>query len=135
MERVELKTFLTAKIHRIPVTAKSIDYSGSATIGRNLLEALDGAIQPYERVQIVNISTGARWETYVIAGEEDDSFIANGAAARLVEVGDLCIVMAYGISQRFEGCSVINFTSSTHWQLSYCSPDTLNGRSEDPPGS
>lgn len=85
---------LKGKIHRATVTQAELDYVGSITIDKALLEA--SGIREYERVQVVDVNNGQRLETYVIAGERDSGVIClNGAAARLVEVGDKVIIMAY----------------------------------------
>ena len=88
------RTFLRAKIHRAVVTAADLHYNGSLTIDQTLLEA--GGMREYEMVQVVNVENGARFETYLIAGEPDTGVVqVNGAAARLAAVGDHIIVMAY----------------------------------------
>ena len=88
------RTFLFAKIHRATVTAANVHYVGSITIDCALLRA--SGIRPYERVQVVDVDNGSRLETYVIAGPPDSGAIElNGAAARLVQVGDKVIIMAY----------------------------------------
>lgn len=85
---------LKSKIHRAVVTKANLNYVGSVTIDLDIMEAA-GLIQ-YERVQIVNINNGKRLETYCIAGERGSGVIClNGAAARLVCVGDKVIIMAY----------------------------------------
>lgn len=82
------------KIHRAVVTEADLNYVGSITIDKNLLEA--SGILPGECVQIVNINTGDRFETYVIEGPADSGTVCiNGAAARLVQEGDLVIIIAY----------------------------------------
>ncbi|MEA4910010.1 MAG: aspartate 1-decarboxylase [Anaerolineaceae bacterium] len=87
---------LIAKIHRATVTQADIDYVGSITIDAALLEA-SGILQG-QRVQVVDVENGARLETYVIRGEHGRGEIQmNGAAARLVQVGDHVIIMAYGL--------------------------------------
>jgi len=89
-----VRTLLFAKIHRATVTAANIHYVGSITIDSELLRA--SGICPYERVQVVDIDNGERLETYVIAGPAGSGAIElNGAAARLVQVGDKIIIMAY----------------------------------------
>jgi aspartate 1-decarboxylase len=86
---------LRAKIHRATVTDANLNYVGSITIDSELL-ALSG-IDEYEKVQVVNITNGQRFETYVIEGEAGSGAMClNGACARLAEVGDKVIVMAYG---------------------------------------
>jgi aspartate 1-decarboxylase len=86
---------LAAKIHRATVTHADLDYVGSITIDVALLRAAN--ILPGERVSVVDVTNGARLETYTIAGEAGSGVIGiNGAAAHLVQVGDLVIIMAYG---------------------------------------
>ena len=85
---------LKSKIHRAVVTEANLNYVGSITIDPDLMEAA-GIIQ-YEQVQVVDINNGQRFETYVIAGPRSSGVIClNGAAARLVCVGDQVIIMAY----------------------------------------
>lgn len=85
---------LKSKIHRAVVTQAELDYVGSITIDTELMDA--SGIFEYEKVQIVDINNGNRFETYVIAGEPGSGVIClNGAAARCVEPGDLVIIMAY----------------------------------------
>lgn len=82
------------KIHRATVTEADLNYVGSITIDRTLMDA--AGILPGERVQIVNNCNGARLETYVIEGPADSGVIClNGAAARLVQKGDNIIIIAY----------------------------------------
>ncbi len=89
-----IRTMLNGKIHRATVTAADLHYIGSTTIDSVLLEAAD--IRPYEKVHVVDINNGARLETYAIPGEPGSGTIQmNGAAARLVAVGDLVIIMSY----------------------------------------
>lgn len=85
---------LKGKIHRATVTQAELDYVGSITVDAALLEA--SGILEYEKVQIVDINNGARFETYTIAGEAGSGIIClNGAAARCVQKGDKVIIMAY----------------------------------------
>ncbi len=85
---------LKGKIHRATVTQAELNYVGSITIDGALMKA--AGILEYEKVQVVDIDNGSRLETYVIAGEENSGVIClNGAAARLVGVGDKVIIMAY----------------------------------------
>ena len=89
-----MRTMLKSKIHRATVTDANIDYEGSITIDRTLMEAAD--IIPYEQVHVLNISNGARFTTYAIEGEADSGEIClNGAAARLAVKGDLVIILTY----------------------------------------
>ena len=85
---------MKSKIHRATVTEANLNYVGSITIDKTLLDA--AGILPGEKVQIVNNNNGARLETYTIEGEPDSGVIClNGAAARLVHVGDTVIIIAY----------------------------------------
>lgn len=85
---------LKSKIHRVTVTDACLDYIGSITVDRNLLEA--AGILPGERVYIVNNNNGERFDTYTIAGEPGSGVIClNGAAARKVQKGDIIIILAY----------------------------------------
>lgn len=82
-----------AKIHRARITDANLDYEGSISIGPELLTA--SSIQRYERVQVVNVNNGERFETYVIEGGIGEICL-NGPAARLGQVGDSVIIIAYG---------------------------------------
>ncbi len=85
---------LKSKIHRATVTQAELDYVGSITIDEDLLDA--AGILEYEKVAVADIETGARLETYTIAGERGSGIIClNGAAARCVDVGNRVIIMAY----------------------------------------
>ncbi|MEG1254325.1 aspartate 1-decarboxylase [Clostridium sp.] len=87
-------TMLKGKIHRATVVQAELDYVGSITVDEDLLEA--SGILEYEKVQIVDINNGNRFETYTIAGERGSGLIClNGAAARCVQVGDKIILMSY----------------------------------------
>ena len=89
-----IRTMMNAKIHRARVTESNLNYVGSITIDKDILEAVD--ILPNEKVAIVNNNNGARVETYVIEGERGSGKIClNGAASRLVEVDDIVIIMTY----------------------------------------
>ena len=89
-----LREMCKAKIHQATVTEADLNYTGSITIDKTLLEELD--ILHYERVQVLNINNGARMETYVIEGEPDSGIIClNGAAARWAVPGDKVIIIAY----------------------------------------
>lgn len=88
------KTFLGGKIHRATVTGADLNYVGSVTVDVDLLEAAGIAIN--EKVQIVNNNNGERLETYTIAGKRGSGEVClNGAAARLVQKGDVVIIMSY----------------------------------------
>lgn len=85
---------LKGKIHRVTIRQAELDYVGSITVDQDLLDAAN--ILEYETVQVVDINNGARLETYTIAGERGSGMIClNGAAARLVQPGDKCIIMCY----------------------------------------
>lgn len=87
-------TMLKGKIHRGCVTEAKLNYVGSITVDEDLLDA--AGILEYEKVQIVDIENGNRFETYTIAGERGSRIMClNGAAARCVQVGDRIILMAY----------------------------------------
>ena len=89
-----MRTMLKCKIHRARVTEVNVDYEGSITIDRHLMEAAD--LLRYERVDVLNINNGARFSTYVIEGERDSGEIClNGAAARLVAKGDIVLILSY----------------------------------------
>ncbi|RZU72079.1 L-aspartate 1-decarboxylase [Micromonospora kangleipakensis] len=90
-----LRTMLKSKIHRATVTQADLHYVGSVTVDEDLLDAAD--LIPGEQVAIVDITNGARLETYVIPGERGSGVIGiNGAAAHLVHPGDLVILISYG---------------------------------------
>jgi aspartate 1-decarboxylase len=84
----------SAKIHRATVTHADLDYVGSVTVDADLLDAAD--LLPGEKVAIVDVTNGARLETYIIEGQRGSGVIGiNGAAAHLVDVGDIVILIAY----------------------------------------
>lgn len=87
-------TMLKGKIHRAVVTQAELDYVGSITIDTDLLNA--AGILEYQKVAVVDVTNGARLETYTIAGERGSGMIClNGAAAKLIDKGDTVIIMAY----------------------------------------
>lgn len=89
-----MRVMLKSKIHRAHVTHVDINYEGSISIDRRLMEEAD--ILPYEQVQVLNINNGARFETYAIEAEPDSGVISiRGAAARLAAVGDVVIILTY----------------------------------------
>lgn len=90
------RTIMKSKIHRATVTDANLDYEGSITLDRDLMDAADLLV--HEKVQIVDIDNGARFETYVIEGERGSGVVClNGAAARLVLPGDKVIVISYAL--------------------------------------
>jgi aspartate 1-decarboxylase len=89
-----MRTMLKSKIHRARVTAGNVDYEGSITIDKLLMESAD--ILPYERVEVLDINNGVRLSTYAIEGERDSGEIClNGAAARVIAKGDTVIILTY----------------------------------------
>ena|SRR3989304_4906199 len=89
-----MRNMLKSKIHRATVTDANINYEGSITIDRDLMDAAD--MLPYEQVHVLNINNGARFTTYIIEGERGKGDIClNGAAARLAVKGDLVIILTY----------------------------------------
>ena len=91
-----LVEILKSKIHRATVTEANLNYIGSITIDEALMNA--AGIMENERVHIVNNNNGARFSTYVIKGEKKSGVVClNGAAARLVQPGDVVIIMAYAL--------------------------------------
>ncbi|MEA1960124.1 MAG: aspartate 1-decarboxylase [Bacillota bacterium] len=93
-----LRYMLKSKIHRAVVTEADLNYIGSITIDKNLMDAAD--ILEDEKVTIVNNNNGARFETYVIEGEPGSNVVClNGAAARLVEPGDVIIILTYALME------------------------------------
>jgi aspartate 1-decarboxylase len=91
---------LRAKIHRIAVTERDVEYEGSLTLDADLMQAAD--LLPFERIEVYDTSNGNRFATYVIQGEAGSgTCCVNGAAARLVERGDKLILAAYvGVDER-----------------------------------
>ena len=90
-----IREILKSKIHRATVTDANLRYEGSITIDPALMALAD--IKEFEKVQVVNINNGERFETYVIRGKNPESgeICVNGAASRLVQIGDIVIVMAF----------------------------------------
>lgn len=84
---------LKSKIHRATVTDANINYEGSITISEELMCAAD--IREYQKVLVVDINNGSRFETYVIKSNQSGVVCINGAAARLVSIGDKVIIMAF----------------------------------------
>ena len=96
---------LRAKIHRATITQAEVDYVGSITIDRDLLDA--SGVLPGECVLVSDLTDGARFETYVMVGQAGSGVICvNGAAARLVDVGDKVIIMAFAYATEEEAAEV-----------------------------
>ncbi|MFE8695689.1 aspartate 1-decarboxylase [Cytobacillus sp. FJAT-53684] len=90
------RTMMNGKIHRAVVTEANLNYVGSITIDTDILDAV--GMLPNEKVQIVNNNNGSRFETYIIPGERGSGVICvNGAAARLVQEGDIVIIISYAM--------------------------------------
>lgn len=97
---------LNSKIHRAVVTEADLNYVGSITIDQNILDAV--GMLPNEKVHIVNNNNGARFETYIIAGERGSGVICvNGAAARLVQRGDIVIILSYAYVMNEEAKTIV----------------------------
>ena len=91
-----LKQMLSAKIHRATITQSNLDYEGSLTIDKDLMDAV--GISTFEQIKIFNINNGERFDTYAIDGPRGSGIIGlNGAAARKGMAGDLIIIVTYGI--------------------------------------
>jgi aspartate 1-decarboxylase len=99
-----VRTMMKSKIHRATVTEANLNYVGSITIDEDILDIVD--MYPNEKVQIVNNNNGARLETYIIPGPRGSGvFCLNGAAARMVHIGDTIIVISYGLMTNEEAKS------------------------------
>lgn len=99
-----MKEYVQSKLHNINVTSKALDYHGSVTVCSELLEK--SKIDAYQKVDVINLNTGNRWTTYAVPGSKG-SFELNGGGARLGEIGDKCVVIAYQSANQFPGASVI----------------------------
>ncbi len=107
---------LKSKIHRVKVTQAELHYVGSITIDEDLMNAAN--IIENEKVQIVNINNGERFETYVITGPRDSGVIClNGPAARKVQVGDIIIIISY---------AGMDFEDAKIWKPTVIFPDQNN---------
>jgi len=101
-----MRWMLRGKIHRAKVTETRLHYVGSITIDSDLMRATD--IWPGEKVHVVNINNGARFETYTIEGEAGSGVVAiNGAAARLCEPDDLVIILGYELTNEAIDAKVV----------------------------
>jgi len=101
MQRIMLKS----KIHRVTITEADLNYDGSLTIDRNLMDA--AGLIPFEHVRVYNINNGERFDTYAIEGAAGSGVIGlNGAAARKGHIGDLIIIASYA---HFEDSELENF--------------------------
>lgn len=96
-------TLMKSKLHRATVTAADLNYEGSIALGPDLRAAAD--LLEFERVDIYNVNNGARFATYVIAGQRPGEVMVNGAAARLVQPGDQVIIVSYAEFERAEAAA------------------------------
>jgi len=95
-----------AKIHRLTVTETNVNYEGSITLDKILIDA--AGLIAGEKVQIVNINNGARFDTYILCGSSESGIVClNGAAARLAVAGDIIIVISYGLFDKNEAANFI----------------------------
>ena len=109
---------LKSKIHRVTVTDANLNYIGSITIDRSLMEAAN--LIENEKVQILNNNNGERFETYVIAGERHSGIIClNGAAARRVQPGDIVIILSY---------ATMDFEEAKAFRPAVIFPDTATNK-------
>ena len=109
---------LKSKIHRVTITKSNLNYIGSITIDEDLMDAAN--IIANEKVQVTNNNNGARFETYVIPGKRGSGVICiNGAAAHLVNVGDIVIIMAY---------TWMELEEAKQFKPSIIFPDTLHNK-------
>ncbi|MFH2002001.1 MAG: aspartate 1-decarboxylase [Planctomycetota bacterium] len=99
-----IRIMMKSKIHEARVTQCNLEYRGSLTIDSTLMEMAD--LIPNEKIQVVNVNTGARFETYVIPGEPGSGiFGVNGGAARLAQKGDVILIISYALMDTEESIS------------------------------
>ena len=110
---------LKSKIHSGTITDADVNYEGSITISKELVNAV--GIMEYEKVLVVDVTNGARFETYVIVTNEEGQIIVNGAAAKLVSPGDKVIIMAYWFVDLVEDHKIEEFAKK-HGYGSYKKP-------------
>jgi len=109
---------LKSKIHRVTVTEANLNYIGSITIDKDLMDA--ARLIAYEKVWVLNNHNGERFETYVIEGERGSGTVClNGAAARLVQPGDIIIILSY---------AQMDFEEAKHFKPTKIFPDTQTNR-------
>jgi aspartate 1-decarboxylase len=95
------RQMLKSKVHRARVTQADLNYEGSLTLDRDLMRAAD--LLPYEKIHVLNVNNGERFETYVIEGEAGSGTVClNGAAARKGAAGDLVILVSYALCEEEE---------------------------------
>jgi aspartate 1-decarboxylase len=112
-----VKTFLGAKIHGIRVTEKHVTYNGSVAVDRSLLEVV--GIEAYEQVHVVNLTNGQRWITYVLPSADAGIFALNGGGARLGEVGDVCVLMAFDLLEEYAPAFVLHLNERNEIERQY----------------
>lgn len=100
-----MRRYVRGKIHRVGVTDKSLSYHGSVSCCRKLLR--ESGIEEFECVEIANQQSGVRWVTYVIGNDEEGAFTLNGGGARLGELGDELVVVAFSWNNKFPGANVV----------------------------
>ena len=111
-----MRIMLKSKIHRAKVTQADLNYQGSITIDRSLMEAAD--ILPFEKVAVLDVDNGSRLETYALEGEPGSGTICiNGAAARLVAPGDKVIILTY---------TNVDEVEARHWHPTLVFVDSQN---------
>jgi aspartate 1-decarboxylase len=109
---------LKSKIHRVTVTDANLNYVGSITLDEDLMDAANMIV--YEKVQVLNINNGARFETYIIKGERGSGTVClNGAAARLVQPGDVVLIVSF---------ATMDFEEAKTFQPTVIFPDTVTNK-------
>ncbi|MGC9150187.1 MAG: aspartate 1-decarboxylase [Microbacter sp.] len=109
---------LKSKIHRVTVTDANLNYIGSITLDEDLMEAAN--MIEFEKVQVLNINNGARFETYIIKGERGSGTVClNGAAARLVQPGDVVLIVSFAL---------MDFEEAKHFKPTIIFPDTATNK-------
>ncbi|NLE74998.1 MAG: aspartate 1-decarboxylase [Actinobacteria bacterium] len=106
-----MRRYVRAKIHGLRVTNSALRYHGSVGIDDELLKA--AGIDQFEAVDVVNLNTGSRWQTYALSAGKGE-FCLNGGSARLGCVGDECLVIVYGYGDRFEGAKVLMMSADNN---------------------
>jgi aspartate 1-decarboxylase len=109
---------LKSKIHRVTVTDANLNYIGSITLDEDLMDAAN--MITYEKVQVLDINNGARFETYIIKGERGSGTVClNGAAARLVQPGDVVLIVSF---------ATMDFEEAKSFQPTIIFPDTTTNK-------
>ena len=101
-----MKVFLAAKLHRLRVTEANVNYAGSVDVDEEIMNA--AGIEPYERVQLNNFTSGRTWTTYIVpAAAGSRKFCLNGGAARFGVPGDIVAVLTYRLAEKFQPARVV----------------------------